>query len=383
VPSLSSPLSALTVVCPLSAAHSVLTVRMIGPAPLGYFSHGLGETRDHGTTILGSLRTDGQLSAGNYLVVAEADEMTYRLFAKNEFRVWKIAGYLLFLCGTSSLLLAEDIGWPREITQNGARIVYYQPQIDQWSDYRTLDARMAVSVTPTGGNPTPGVVSIQARTDVNKDTRTVVVSDMKVLDARFSSADAAGSAKLGELVRTFFKPEDTMTISLDRLAAEVEEGKVSGPAIKVDNKPPKIFVSRGTTVLLLVDNKEVLAPIEKTKLEFVVNANWTVLFGTVGKKYYLLNGKQWLTAAKLEGPWIDVARTQGAQSFDRPAQGATGGPSASQRPAISSGTIQQLDRDAEARQTGTRRTQQFERSRRGQGGGRTRGSGGTAQRRSQ
>jgi hypothetical protein len=41
----------------------------------------------------------------------------------------------------------------------------------------------------------------------------------------------------------------------------------------------------------------------KTKLEFVVNANWTVLFDTVGKKYYLLKGKQWLTAAKLEGPW--------------------------------------------------------------------------------
>src|SRR5580698_7355785 len=94
----------------------------------------------------------------------------------------KVAAYLLLLLGIPNLLLAEEIGWPREVTQNGARIVYYQPQIDQWTDYRTLNARMAVSVTPTGGNPTPGVVSIQARTDVNKDTRTVVVSDMKVLD---------------------------------------------------------------------------------------------------------------------------------------------------------------------------------------------------------
>lgn len=37
-------------------------------------------------------------------------------------------------------MLAEDIGWPREKTQNGARIVYYQPQIDSWKDYRMLDA---------------------------------------------------------------------------------------------------------------------------------------------------------------------------------------------------------------------------------------------------
>ena len=39
-----------------------------------------------------------------------------------------------------------------------------------------------------------------------------------------------------------------------------------------------------------------------------MNANWTVLFDTVGKKYYLLNGKQWLTAAKLEGPWTVAAQ---------------------------------------------------------------------------
>jgi hypothetical protein len=57
-----------------------------------------------------------------------------------------------------------------------------------------------------------------------------------------------------------------------------------------------------------VDDKEVRAPIEKTKLEFVVSANWTVLFDTDGKKYYLLNGKQWLTAAALEGPWTVAAQ---------------------------------------------------------------------------
>ena len=234
--------------------------------------------------------------------------MTSKFWSGKECGMRKLVAYLLLLCGIPTLMLAEDIGWPREITQNGARIVYYQPQVDQWSDYRTLDARMAISVTPAGGKPTPGVVSIQARTDANKETRTVVISNIKLVDTRFPSVDTATDAKLDQLVRTFFKPDNTMTISLDRLTAEAEEGKVSGPAVKVDNNPPKIFVSRLPTVLLLVDNKEVRAPIEKTKLEFVVNANWTVLFDTAGKKYYLLNGKQWLTAAKLEGPWTVTAQ---------------------------------------------------------------------------
>jgi hypothetical protein len=230
----------------------------------------------------------------------------FRLFQESEVR--RVVAFLLLVFGIPSLMIAQEIGWPREMTQNGAHIIYYQPQIDEWQNYRTLNARMAISVTPVGGKPTPGVVSIQARTDANVETRNVVISDIKVIDARFPSVDAAGDAKLAELVRNFFAPDKTISISLDRLTAEVEEGKVSAPTVQLDNTPPKIFVSRGPTVLLLIDNKEVRAPIEKTKLEFVVNANWTVLFDKDGKKYYLLNGKQWLTAAKLEGPWTVAAQ---------------------------------------------------------------------------
>ena len=167
---------------------------------------------------------------------------------------------------------------------------------------------MAISVTPTGGKPTPGVVSLHARTDTNKETHTVVISDFHLTDTRFPSADAATAENLEQLVHSFFKPDETMTISLDRLMAEVEEGKVSGTPVQVDNNPPKIFVSRGPSVLLLVDGKEVRSPIEKTNLEFVVNANWAVLFDKGEKKYYLLNGKQWLTAATLEGPWTATAQ---------------------------------------------------------------------------
>jgi hypothetical protein len=47
------------------------------------------------------------------------------------------------------------------------------------------------------------------------------------------------------------------------LTAEVAEGKVPGQAVKLDNNPPKIFGDRVPAVLLLVNDKEVRAPIEK------------------------------------------------------------------------------------------------------------------------
>ena len=49
---------------------------------------------------------------------------------------------------------------------------------------------------------------MQARTDADKENRTVVISNIKLTDTRFPSADPASAAKLGELVRAFFKPDD-------------------------------------------------------------------------------------------------------------------------------------------------------------------------------
>jgi hypothetical protein len=74
----------------------------------------------------------------------------------------------------------------------------------------------------------------------------------------------------------------------------------------------------------------------------------------------------------------NASQRQGAQAQLRPAQGTGDGAAASQQPAISSGTRQQLDRDAQARQTGAQRTQQFQQSERAS---RQRSSGGAARRR--
>src|SRR6202034_1553098 len=60
----------------------------------------------------------------------------------------------------------------------------------------------------------------------------------------------------------------------------------------------------------------------------------------------------------------NAAMTQGAQAEQRTAQGTANRPSGAQQPAISSGTIQQLARDASARQTGTQRTRQYQQSER-------------------
>ena len=178
-----------------------------------------------------------------------------------------------------SASLAQDIGWPREKTNAGGTIIYYQPQLDEWKNYRELVARMAVSIRPKTGQPTVGVVYLHARTDADLETRNVVLSRLEITSTRFPSLDQAGAAAMDQLVKTFLSPDVTINISLDRLLAELEENKQdSEPVVPVKNDPPKIFVSYGNAILLLADGKVVRAAIEKTDLEFVVNINCDLFF---------------------------------------------------------------------------------------------------------
>jgi len=198
----------------------------------------------------------------------------------------------------------QDLGWPREKSNASGTLIYYQPQIDEWKDFRRLEARMAISLRPVGGQPTLGVVSFRARTDANLDTRNVFVSRLEIISVRFPSLDAAQDAAMEPLVRNFLLPSGTLNINLDRLLAELDEAKHgSAPAVAVRNDPPKIFAAYDKAILLLVDGEPVRAPIEKTSLEYVVNTNWNVFFAKDEAKYYLLNERQWLTSTALDGPW--------------------------------------------------------------------------------
>jgi hypothetical protein len=209
------------------------------------------------------------------------------------------------ICST----FAQDPGWPREKSNASGSIVYYQPQLDEWKDFKQLEARMAVSIRPKGGQPTVGVIYLQATTDANTETRNVLLSNVQITSTKFPSLDTAGSAAMDQLVRSFLTPGASINISLDRLLADMEVIKNPPQSVApIKNDPPKIFVSYQNAILLLVEGEPVRVPIEKTNLEFVVNTNWGLFFDKSASKYYLLNEKQWLTSPALEGPWIATTK---------------------------------------------------------------------------
>lgn len=98
--------------------------------------------------------------------------------------------------------------FPRQFTQNGTTFSVHQPQYDSWNDNQ-LKGRFAMSVdtgTHNGADGKPeqtadyGVVTFQARTQIDKEARAVVLSDIQLTNASFPTASAKQAQYL-ELVR--------------------------------------------------------------------------------------------------------------------------------------------------------------------------------------
>ena len=229
-------------------------------------------------------------------------------------RLFRISGYLAVRLAVLSLLvvtcvkygLGQDPGWPREKTLNGAHLVYYQPQVDSWQDFKLLDLRMAITITPAGGKLQPGIVTATMQTDVNIDTHTVLLSHPLITSTYFPSLDAASSAKLEKLVRSFLPPTAMLTISLDRLVASANKPTPKSVAA-VRNDPPAIYFSYKPAILLQLNGDPVKVPVANTQLETIVNANWPLFLDKSTSNYYLFNGTGWMVSANPMTGWATTA----------------------------------------------------------------------------
>jgi hypothetical protein len=199
---------------------------------------------------------------------------------------------------------SPEEGWPRQITREGTSLITYQPQVDDWKDFKILDWRMAVSLKPKGGKAEIGSVTMQAKTEVDNDTHLVLIHDLKIQRSSFPSLDPGTAATAEDLLRTFLPP--TVTISLERIVACTPK-KATAPAVQLKNDPPKVFVSYKPAVLLDLAGQPVLVPVKETHLEYVMNTSWRLIHDKTSLRYYFLAGEGWLTATMLEGPWTAAA----------------------------------------------------------------------------
>lgn len=209
----------------------------------------------------------------------------------------------LFLASPAAYGQEADPGWPRQIVTSDGTITIYQPQPEDLKG-NILTGRAATSVLKTGKTtPVFGVFWFEGRLDVDRNSRTAVVSKVKISRVRFPEATPEQERVYIGLVE-YMLPQWRQPISLDRLTASLAAAKEERKSTEgLNNDPPKILFAQAPSVLVLYDGEPTLRGIPDAGLKRVVNTPYPVLFDPATRSYYLTNTSWWYSAPDPMGPW--------------------------------------------------------------------------------
>lgn len=205
-----------------------------------------------------------------------------------------------------------DAQFPRRLAGDAGTAILHAPQVDEWIDYRTVHARVAIEVTLQGQPTLFGTGHVTAATETDLDARTVTLYDVKAERFVFSGGTSAAHEQAAALVRSLMKKQP-QRVPLDLFLNYLQGEAAQQHAAALNMQPPPIFVAYAAAILVIANGKPLLAPIEGTSLKFAVNTNWDLF--QAGTHWYLRNEEQWLTAADPSGAW--VIATQLPQEFSR------------------------------------------------------------------
>lgn len=196
-----------------------------------------------------------------------------------------------------------DGGWPRKLTRDGITFTVYQPQLEKWQQNK-LEARAALAIeSKSSPQPAFGVVWLSARTEVDKESRLVILSDLEVTRANFPTAQEKTQEYLALLRKEISNL--TRTVSLDRLEANlrITQAESQAPQVPLKNESPRVFFSTKPAILVLIDGKPELRQVPGSNLLRVINTRALILLDQGTGQYYLHLMDRWLMATQVEGPW--------------------------------------------------------------------------------
>src|SRR5262249_21250508 len=134
----------------------------------------------------------------------------------------------------------------------------------------------------------------------------VTMRDFKIIRVKFPTQPSKESEYLKLLGK--YIPQGVKTVALDHLETSfaISQAVKKGMEVQVKNDPPRIMFSAAPAVLVIVDGKPVLRPLEGQNAERVINTRALIL--KTGGRFYLQAMNYWYEASDLDGPWT-VAKT--------------------------------------------------------------------------
>jgi hypothetical protein len=191
--------------------------------------------------------------------------------------------------------------WPRHTTTSAGIATIYQPQVDSWKGDKLVFHAAVAFAASDSAPPTFGVVFASARTETDKENRTVTLEDMRLTGAKYPSRPDSVKPYLAALRAKM--PSTARVISLDQVQMSllVVTDKSKMKQIPVKNAPPTIYFSQTPAILVLINGNPAPRAVPGTSAQRIINTG--VLLAMSGGVYYLKLFDGWMQAPQLTGPW--------------------------------------------------------------------------------
>ncbi len=206
---------------------------------------------------------------------------------------------------TAKTAVPDKPEWPKKMEKETFQISIYQPQINSL-DGDILDARAALSIKKKGESLIFGAVWFKSRLVTDFDTRLVSLRDINIESIKIPDAGEAEKSAMISMLETEI-PNMDMTLSLDRLLTSLEMVEKSNElSEQLNNAPPKIYFEDEAAVLVLIDGDPILEDIEDTRIQYVANTPYFILYNKVDRFFYLKGGDWWYRAGRVEDTWRKI-----------------------------------------------------------------------------
>ena len=201
---------------------------------------------------------------------------------------------------------ASALDWPFKIEAGDTVITIYMPQIESLNG-DMVTARSAVSISvPAVETPVFGAVWFESYALTDRESRTVVLSDVKIMGARFPSQEGKDQDRFGELARKKIEQWEFL-ITLDDMNAMLEYVDKKNIAVEgMKNDPPRIYVKSTPAVLILIDGEPKEQDLENTNLKYVVNTAFFIVYDKKSKLYYMRGGPWWYSSKKVDSGYAPI-----------------------------------------------------------------------------
>lgn len=200
----------------------------------------------------------------------------------------------------------KDQGWPRRFESGSNELRVHQPQVDEWPDFDRIKFRAAISVGPKfmESEATYGILVMSAATRVAFEERVVELSDRRIESIEFPGVPEDEAAALRRIVEEAAPPQRTMTVSLERIIAQLNTDNTHLRTTSVNLDPPTIYSSESPAVMVIFMGKPRFKQVEGSTLLAAANTNWDLFLDPATGNHYLLMDGSWLmTADLMSGAW--------------------------------------------------------------------------------